>query len=68
MSPTSTGDTAAAIYTELRDLADRLTALQSARLLTLEGNPAGTRDTVQDALRLLDRAAEQISQLGTLGL
>lgn len=61
-------DTAATIYTELRSLADRLTELQRARLLTIDGNPAGTRDAVQDALTLLDRAADKISQLETLDL
>lgn len=66
MAPTP--DTAAAIYTDLRDLTERLTALQHARLLTLEGDPSGTNAVVHQALRLLDRAAEQLSQLETLDL
>jgi len=65
---TSADDTAAAIYTELARPGRPTHCNESARLLTLEGNPAGTRDAVQEALRLLDRAAEQISQLETLDL
>lgn len=61
-------DSAAAIYADLRVLADRLTDLQRARVLTLDGNPAGTHDAVQEALTLLDRAAEQIAGLETLQL
>ena len=61
-------DTAAAIYTELRDLADRLTELQRARLLTLDGNPGGTKTAVQEALIRLDQAAELVGQMETLDL
>jgi hypothetical protein len=61
-------DTAAAIYTDLRGLVERLTELQRARLLTQDGNPAGTNDAVREALALLDQAAERIAQLETLQL
>lgn len=61
-------DTAARIYSEIRQLSDRLTKLQRDRVLTLDGNPAGTWQAVQQALTLLDAAAEQVSTLETLEL
>lgn len=61
-------DTAARIYTEVRNLADRLTDLQRNRRLTLDGHPEGTRDAVNEALALLDQAAERIAKLETLEL
>lgn len=61
-------ETAAQIYTELRDLADRLTDLQRARVLTLDGNPERTQVAVREALAHLDQAAERIGQLETLNL
>lgn len=61
-------DTAAAIYTDLRGLADRLTELQRARLLTLDNDPGGTNLAVREALTLLDQAADRIARLETLQL
>lgn len=61
-------DTAARIYTDVRDLSDRLTQLQRDRLLTLDNNPDGTWEAVQQALTLLDQAAEHIAALETLDL
>ena len=66
--PDPARDTAAAVYTDLRTLADRLTDLQRARLLTLDNDPAGTGAAVRHALTLLDQAAERIAGLETLDL
>lgn len=61
-------DTAAAIYTDLRQLVERLSELQRRHVLTLDDDPSGTRRTVQETLSLLDAAADRVGRLETLDL